>query len=406
MDKVEKIVLVGGGVASASAAHELRRLGYDGRLTLPTRELDSPYHRPPITKQLLTGQADSSIDYHESSWWIENDVELLTRSAVMSLDTVARTATLLNKTVLEFDKALVATGAMVRRLTIPGAALTGVHYLRTPANAEAVLKDAAGAQSIVLVGGSFIAVEVAASLANLGHHCTMMMQEAHCFERTFGAAVAAHVESLLRSHGIDVIGSVDVEEFLGDGHVTGVRTSSGLLIPADLVVVGAGAVPDTKLAVKAGLAIGTSGGVLCDSRLLTSSPDVFAAGDMCEYDSVIHGRSLRVEHEAHAIAQGVTAARNMLGKPQDHLEVPYFWTDIADWATLEYVGPARTWDEELVTGSIDDNDFTVWYLENQHLVAALTCGRPDDLNIARSLIDVRTVRPYGDKKLIARDSRQ
>jgi 3-phenylpropionate/trans-cinnamate dioxygenase ferredoxin reductase subunit len=395
MNQIKDIVLVGGGVASASAAEELRRQGYAGKVTLATRELEVPYHRPPITKQLLAeGGADFSVEYFPPAWWAEHDVDVLTRSAVQEINASQQTVTLANKSVLAFDRALVATGAMVRRLNIEGAALDGIHYLRTPANAHKLRAEAEAAERIVLVGGSFIAVEVAASLANRGHHCTLVMQEQKCLERTFGPTVAGYVEGLLRSHGVDLVGGTDVAAFTGESRVTGVRTADGTQIRGDLVVVGAGAIPDTKLAIKSGLEIGPTGGVLCDSQLRTSSPSIYAAGDMCEYVSVVHGRSIRVEHEMHAKAQGITAARNMLGASVDHTEVPYFWSDIADWTKLEYVGPARTWDEEHITGSVADGDFTVWYIENGRLVAALTSGRPQDLDVARNLI--RVDAPTGD----------
>src|SRR5262245_907283 len=182
-DDVNAIVLIGGGVAAASAAHELRRNGYDGALTMLTRELDAPYHRPPITKQLLTNPLHV-VDYCAATWWSDHDVEVRTRSAAAALDPAGRSVTLANKQTLHYDRALVATGAMVRRLAIEGAALPGIHYLRTPANATKLRVEATQADRIVMVGGSFIAVETAASLQSQGHQCILVMQETRCLERT------------------------------------------------------------------------------------------------------------------------------------------------------------------------------------------------------------------------------
>lgn len=386
MSDLSHIVLVGGGVASASTARELRAQGYGGSISLVTRELDKPYHRPPITKALLSDTADHLVDVATPSFWEEHDVEILTRSAVSVINRDEQNISLINKKVLPYDRALIATGANVRRLNIDGAALEGIHYLRTPANAHKLRAEAADATHAVLVGGSFIAVEAAASLAKRGVHCTLVMQESRCLERTFGPVVATHVETILRSHGIDLVANTDVAAFTGDSRVTGVRTADGRQINGDLIVVGVGAVPDTKLAVKSGLEIGPTGGVACDSQLRTSDRQIYAAGDMCEYVSNIHDRSIRVEHEKHALSQGVTVARNMLGSGIDHTEVPYFWTEISDWLTLESVGPAQKWDEELITGSVDDGVFTVWYLQGGRLVAAVTSGRPHDLDVARELI--------------------
>jgi len=379
------MLLIGGGVASASAAVELRERGYDGPVTLLTRELDAPYHRPPISKGLLLGTGEDLAVLPEQ-WWADHDVQMLTRSAVTTLDLAARSVTLASKRELAYDKALVATGAMVRRLPVPGAALRGIHYLRAPMNARSLGEDLATPKRVVLIGGSFIAVEVAASLTKMGHECTMLMLEDRCLDRTFGGVVAEHVDQLLRSHGITMICGASLAEFHGDENVSAVITEDGRSIPADVVVIGAGAVPDVKLARSAGLTIGESGGIACDATLRTSDAHVYSAGDACEYDSVLHGMPVRIEHEQHAQAQGVTAARNMLGANEDHRVVPYFWTDIADWATLEYVGVSATHDEELVTGSLEAGEFTVWRSSAGRLVSALTCGRPADLDAARTAI--------------------
>jgi 3-phenylpropionate/trans-cinnamate dioxygenase ferredoxin reductase subunit len=389
------VLLIGGGAASAAAAAELREQGFGGSITLLTRELDPPYHRPAVTKELLGPGADShDPTIMPPDWWLANDIRLRTRSAVTALDTSAHAVTLADKTTLRYDKALIATGAMVRRLTIPGSALNGIHYLRAPANARKLRAEALGARRALLVGGSFIAVEVAASLTAMGVQCTMVMPESAPLAISFGTAVAGYVTRLLRERGVQLVCGRQVVEFTGTDRVTGVLTDTGDYLAGDLVVVGVGAVPDTKLGLKAGLEIGPTGGFACDEHLRTSAEDVYAAGDVCEYASVVHGRRIRVEHEVHAAAQGRSAARGMLGSAAAHTDVPYFWTDIADWARLEYVGPAAGWDGERVTGSFDSFEFTVWYSLGERLVAALTCGRPDDLTQARELI-AASGRPAG-----------
>ncbi len=163
-------------------------------------------------------------------------------------------------------------------------------------------------------------------------------------------------------------------------------TGSGDELDADLVVLGTGVKPDVMLAKAAGLELGESGGVKCDARLQTSAPGLYAAGDICEYDSTVHGRRIRVEHEAVAEAQGAHVAAAMLGSQDEHTEVPYFWTDLADWGSLEYVGPAASWGEEIVRGSFDDGEFSVLYLDGDRLVACASSGRGDDLEAATKLI--------------------
>jgi 3-phenylpropionate/trans-cinnamate dioxygenase ferredoxin reductase subunit len=224
----------------------------------------------------------------------------------------------------------------------------------------------------------------------LGKRVTLVMQEALPLERGFGPVAGRFVHELLGAHGIEIVTSTDVVEFAGEGEddapVTAVVCSDGRRIDADLVVVGVGATPDVMLARKAGLVLGETGGVACDSALRTSADGIFAAGDMCEYDSVVHGRRLRIEHEEVAAAQGRHAARALLGSDEPYAEIPYFWSDLADWVTLEYVGPAPGWDEELVHGDPAEGAFSVWYLQEGRLGGALAVGRSGDLDIARELL--------------------
>jgi len=311
----------------------------------------------------------------------------MTRTSVAEIDAGARTAKLSSRETVEFATALIATGAMVRRLGVDGSELDGIHYLRALANADGLRRDTQDAERVVIVGGSYIGVEVAASLTVLGKRCTIVMQEATPLERHFGAQAGRHFQAILESHGVEVIGGEEVDRFEGDGdRVERVVTKAGLSLPADAVVCGVGAIPDVMLARKSGFALGPTGGVLTDTRLETSHPGIYAAGDVCEYESVVHGRVLRIEHEDHAAEQGRTAARNMLGQDRPHQAVPYFFSDLADWVSLEYVGPAATWDEEIVRGSFDDGDFTIFYLQDRRVLGALCVGPSAALDDARRLI--------------------
>jgi 3-phenylpropionate/trans-cinnamate dioxygenase ferredoxin reductase subunit len=389
-DDTTDILLIGGGIASANAAAELREQGFDGSIVLVTREQDPPYHRPPLTKGYLQGREDRpSTLIHPEAWYAEHDVDLRTRTPVMDLDTTARTAKL-GRAQLGFDRALVATGAGIRRLQADGGMRDGIHYLRALGNADKLRGETADAERVVVVGGSYIATEVASSMVLLGKHVTLVMQEALPLERGFGPVAGRYVHDLLGAHDIELVTSTDCVEFAGDDNdgapVTAVVCSDGRRIDADLVVVGVGATPDVMLARKAGLQLGETGGVACDSALRTSADGIFAAGDMCEYDSVVHGRRLRIEHEEVAAAQGRHAARALLGSDEPYAEVPYFWSDLADWATLEYVGPAPGWDEELVHGDPAEGAFSVWYLHEGRLGGALAVGRSGDLDVARDLL--------------------
>jgi 3-phenylpropionate/trans-cinnamate dioxygenase ferredoxin reductase component len=386
-DRSVDFLLIGGGVAAARCARTLREEGAEGSILLVGREPHPPYDRPPLSKEYLRGEAGKEDGYAQpAEWWEENGVELLTRTSVMKLDPEARTAKLSSKEEVGFDKALLATGANVRRLRADGADLEGIHYLRAYGNSDAIREGAAEAERVVLIGGSYIGCEVAASLtAGLGKQCTIVMQEDEVLERSFGPEVAPFFGDTLRSHGIEIHGGQSLDRFEGsDGRVTRVVTDGGLELDCDLVVVGAGVMPDVMLARSGGLELGEAGGVLCSSGLETSLEGVFAAGDMCEYHSVIHGRPLRVEHWDVAAEQGKTAARNMLGHGVDHESVPYFFSDLADWVSLEYVGPGSG--EVTIRGSMEDGEFAAFYQDGGRVTAALSVGRSDALEEAKRLI--------------------
>jgi 3-phenylpropionate/trans-cinnamate dioxygenase ferredoxin reductase subunit len=380
-------LLIGGGIAAATCAQALREEGADGSILLVGRELDPPYHRPPITKGYLGGgetKEDTLIA-------VPGDVEVLTRTSVMALDPAAKTVTLSTKEVVEYGTALLATGAMVRRLQVDGTQLDGIHYLRALGNADALRRDVEAAERVVCVGGSYIGCEVAATLTALGKRCTVVLQEEEPMERGFGLQAGAWVRGVLEAHGVEVVSGAEVERFEGEGEgaerVARVVLAGGRELPADVVVCGVGAMPDVMVARKAGLEIGPRGGVRADAQLRALGAEgLFVAGDMAEYDSPVHGREVRIEHEEVAAAHGRTVARNMLGAGADHTEVPYFWSDLADWATLEYVGPAEGWDEEVVDGDLAAGTFAVWYLRDGVVAAMLSAGGHGDLERAKALI--------------------
>jgi 3-phenylpropionate/trans-cinnamate dioxygenase ferredoxin reductase component len=386
-------LLIGGGLAAANCARWLREEGAEGDVVLVGREPDPPYNRPPLSKGYMQRrESREEALFRPDEWWDEQRIELLTRTTVTALDPGRRTASLSNGDEVRFEKALIATGANVRPLPVAGGDLDGIYYLRTLANSDAIRSDAEQAENVVLIGGSYIATEVAASLvASQGRRCAIVMLEDVTLERNFGKEVGGFFQGVLDEHGIEVHGGQELDRLEGsDGRVRKVVTKGGLELDADCVVIGAGVVPEVELARSAGLEIGDAGGVKCSSRLETSAPGVFAAGDMCEYDSVVHGRPMRIEHWDVAFNQGKTAALNMLDRGQDHDVVPYFFSDLADWASMEYVGPGSG--DTVVRGSLEDGDFTAFYVRDGRVTAALTVGRSDDLEHASRFI-VEGARP-------------
>ncbi len=396
-DRHVDYALIGGGLAAGNCARWLRESGADGSILLIGRESDLPYNRPPCSKGYLQGkESREDVLFRPPQWYEEQQIEALTRVSAMKLDPSERVVTLSNRQTVSFDQALVATGANVKRLNVPGSELEGIHYLRALGNSDTIRDDAAG-KRVVLIGGSYIASEVAASLTELGSACTLVMLEPVVLGRGFGESAGRFFQDRLEERGISVYGDDALDRFEGaDGRVTRVVTKAGHELEADAVVMGTGAVPDVMLARAAGLELGETGGIVVDARLQTSAPGIYAAGDVAEYESVVHGgRRIRIEHWDVAFNQGKTAALNMLGQDQPHDVVPYFFSDLSDWASLEYVGPALEWDREVVRGSLEEGEFSIFYVHEGRVAGALSVGRSDDLEHARRLLSAGTA--VGDR---------
>jgi 3-phenylpropionate/trans-cinnamate dioxygenase ferredoxin reductase subunit len=390
-DRSVGALIVGGGAAGAACAEALSEGGFGGEVLLVGREPDPPYERPPASKGYLAGtQERDACLFHDAAWYAKRSIELAPRTSVMRLDTGARTATLSTKEVVEFGVALVATGSNVRRLRVDGAQLSGIHYLRTLGNSDAIRSDALEAERVVLVGGSYIACEVAATLTTLGRHCTLVMLEDAPLSAHFGATAGEFFGALLRDHGVKLVCGDGLERLEGTDTVERVVCASGRELPADAVVMGTGVMPDVMLARAAGLELGESGGVACSADLETSVRGIWAAGDVCEYDSVLHGRRARIEHHEVARAQGAAAAAAMLGTRRPYSEVPYFWTDLSDWCTAEWVGTTEEPEQEIVRGSVQDGTFSILHVAAGRVVAALSVERGEDLAHAQRLIAART----------------
>jgi 3-phenylpropionate/trans-cinnamate dioxygenase ferredoxin reductase subunit len=380
-------LLIGGGLAAGNCARWLREGGGDGSILLVGREPDPPYNRPELTKGYLQGKEQrDDVLFRPDEWWQEQNIELMLRTTVTKLDAERRVVKLSSKEEIEFGNALIATGSNVRRLRIDGCELEGIHYMRTFGNSEALREEADRVERVAIIGGSYIGTEVAASLtAAHGDKCSIVMLEDVTLERQFGKEIGGYFQGVLQEHGVDVHGGQEIDHFEGSGgRVEKIVTKSGLEVDCDLVVIGVGVTPDVTLAKGAGLEIGEAGGVRCSAQLESSVPGIFTAGDICEYDSPIQRRPMRIEHWDVAFNQGKTAGLNMLGRGIEHDVVPYFYSDLADWTSMEYVGPGSG--DPVVRGSLDADDFTAFFVNDGRVVAALTVGRSDDLDVARRLM--------------------
>ena len=387
-DRTVDILLVGGGIASATAAHTLREQGFDGSILLVGREPHPPYHRPPASKEYLRGEhGPEGAHVHPADWWEANGVELLTRTSVLALDTAARTATLSTKEEVGFDRALIATGAMVRRLPVDGAQLEGVHYLRALGNADAHPRRRRGRRRVVCVGGSYIASEVAASLTELGKQVTMVMLEDHPLERGFGAtagrllparARGARRRGPRRRRGRALRGRRARRARRDRRRARARRRTPSSAASARS--------PTSCSPARPGLTLGELGGVLCDSRLRTSADGIFAAGDMCEYDSVVHGRVVRIEHEEVAAAQGAHRGAQHARRRRPPRRGPLLLLRPLRLGLARVPRPALSWDDEQSRARLDDGAFAICYRQGDRVRAMLSVGGAGDLDRARELI--------------------
>jgi 3-phenylpropionate/trans-cinnamate dioxygenase ferredoxin reductase subunit len=379
-----KYVIVGGGLAGASAVEGIRELDKEGSITLVTREPELPYHRPPLSKDFLRGETPQADIYvHDDNFYRENHVTLLTGHEATALDAKAKTVQLDNGDTLHYERLLLATGSGSRHLDTPGGDLPGVHYLRTLADSQKLKGEIRAGRQVVLIGTGFIGVEVAASATQMGAAVTMLGMEHQVWEM-FGPQVAAFITTLLQGHGIKIVGGDSVASIERSGDKLQVHSKGGHTLSGDLVLAGVGATPNTSLAEQAGLKMAQRG-VDVNQYLQSSDPDIYVAGDIAAFDSAVYGRKLRIEHWDVAQNSGKQAGRNLAGANEEYTVLPYFFSDEFD-VTMEYVGNTRDWDEIIVRGDPTQKPFTVLYVKDDHIVAALFINNSDDVEPAKKLI--------------------
>ena len=392
-------VIVGASLAGAKAAEALRQEGFDGRVVLVGEEPQRPYQRPPLSKDRLRGEGDPEEVYvHNEAFYAANDVDLRlsTRVSALHLDEW-RVDTATGESIA-YDRLLLATGAAPRRLTVPGADLAGVHYLRTLADAEDLRWDLVGAGRLAVIGAGWIGCEVAASARQLGVDVVMIDPLATPLERVLGPEVGAVYRDLHASHGVELHLGAAVEALVGDGRVEGVQLSGGDVLPCEAVVAGIGAMPRTELATAAGLEV--DNGIVVDQYLATSAAAVYAAGDVAAAWHPIFGRRLRVEHWANALDQGRVAALNMLGRPTPYDRIPYFYSDQYDLG-MEYAGHATAWDRVVFRGDPASGRFVAFWLAEDRVVAGMNANLWDENPAIQDL--VRSGRPVDVDRLTDED---
>ena len=363
------VVIIGGGGAGLAAADMLRRTGYDGPLTMVSADDSPPSDRPNLSKDFLAGTAQEDwIPLRSPEFYTERRIDLLLNSRVSSLDVPQKLVQLENGQRLSFDALLIATGAEPVRLDIPGADASQIHYLRTFTDSKAIVARAESAKSVVVVGTSFIGLEVAASLRARGLAVHVVAPESQPLERVMGPEVGRFIRQIHEEHGVVFHLGRTVARVAGRG----VTLTDGTALEADFLVLGVGVRPASGLAEQAGLTIDR--GIAVNEYLETSAPGIFAAGDVARWPDPHTGDRIRVEHWVVAERQGQTAARNILGHRERFNAVPFFWSQHYD-VTINYVGHAERWDQVTIDGSLDARDCAVSYLRGGRARAVATIFR-------------------------------
>jgi 3-phenylpropionate/trans-cinnamate dioxygenase ferredoxin reductase component len=380
-------VIVGASLAGAKAAETLREEGFDGRVVLVGSEDERPYERPPLSKDYLRGEVGREKVYvHDERFYAAHDIELRLGRTAVSLDTSSRELELDDGARLRYDRLLLTTGAEPRRLSIPGAELDGVLYLRSVQDSDTVRQRLERGGAVVVVGAGWIGAEVAASARQRGLEVTVLDPASVPLERVMGTAVGAIYRDIHADHGVRMLMGTGVEAFEGDGSVERVRTSDGQMLECDFAVVGVGVEPRTGLAAQAGIAV--DNGILVDEHLQTSAPGVFAAGDVANPHHPFYGERIRVEHWANALNQGPAAARNMLGQGTAYERLPYFFSDQYE-VGMEYTGFARSWDRVVFRGDPATREFVAFWMVQDRVVAGMNVNVWDVTDTIKRLISER-----------------
>jgi 3-phenylpropionate/trans-cinnamate dioxygenase ferredoxin reductase component len=383
----ERFVIVGASLAGAKAAAELRERGFDDELVLIGAEDELPYERPPLSKDYLRGESGrEAMRVHEEAFYREHEIQLRLGTRVTSVEVGMQHAELEDGQSLRFDRLLLTTGASPRRLDLPGADLNGIHYLRTIDDSDAIRARIDKGGHAVVIGGGWIGSEIAASARQRGLEVTMIAAQRLPNIEVFGEKIGQFYRDVHASQGVQLVLGDAAAAFEGDGAVDRVRTESGSVVECDFVVVGAGAAPNVDLGRQAGLDV--DNGILVDSRLQSSAPTVFAAGDVANHWHPFYQQRVRVEHWANALNQGPAAARAMLGAVEPYDELPYFFSDQYE-VGMEYSGLTEPSDSVLIRGDYDAGEFIAFWLRDNVVTAGMNVNVWDVNEHVQALIRSR-----------------
>jgi 3-phenylpropionate/trans-cinnamate dioxygenase ferredoxin reductase component len=385
-------VIVGASLAGAKAAETLRAEGFDGPVVLIGEESDRPYERPPLSKDYLLGKAERETLYvHPREWYAEQDVDLRLGVAVTAIDRAAHEVSLADGSKAGYARLLLATGSSPRRLSLPGADLDGVLYLRSAGDSDRIRTAFQGASRVAVIGAGWIGLETAAAARAAGAEVTVLEMADLPLLRVLGHQVAQVFADLHRDNGVDLRCGVQISEITGrGGKAAGLRLADGSHVEADVVIVGVGITPNVQLASAAGLEV--DNGIWVDAQLRSSDPDIFAAGDVANAFHPLLGKHVRVEHWANALNQPQAAAKAMLGQDVAYDLVPYFFTDQYDLG-MEYAGYVEPdgYDKVVFRGDAGRREFIAFWLGGGRVLAGMNVNVWDVNDAIQAL--VRSGRP-------------
>ncbi|MDX1561325.1 MAG: FAD-dependent oxidoreductase [Gammaproteobacteria bacterium] len=380
----QQLLIVGGGQAAAQAAQTARQSGYDGKITIVGEEPCLPYQRPPLSKKFLADEVGRErLNLKPETFYSSRDIELRLDTRVDALDIGRSRIGLADGSDLAYTELLLATGSEPRRLDVPGADLAGIHYFRSIADVEAIKPSLANGARLVIVGGGYIGLEVAAVAIAAGVEVTVLEFADRVMGRSVCREVSAFYADYHRSKGVDLRVSTEVKAFHGDGQVREVETASGEKFGCDIAIVCVGITPCVDLAARAGLDI--DDGIAVDPYARTSAAKVFAAGDCTSHPHPWVGRRIRLESVQNAIEQGKAAGASIAGDAHAFDAIPWFWSDQYD-LKLQIVGLSPGFDQIVIRGDTDDGQFSVFYLKNGHAIAVDSINDPRTFIAAKSLL--------------------
>ena len=380
----DTMVIIGGGQAGGWGAVSLREAGYQGRVLVICAEDYIPYERPPLSKSVLAGDEEFESTYlRPQAYYDEQNIELRLGDPVTHIDPAAQSVALSSGESLNYSRLMVATGGMVRRLTIAGGELPGVFYLRDIDESMA-LKNAVGAGTrVVVIGGGFIGLEVAAAARKRGGDVVVIEVQPHILNRVIEPTIAAAIVSVHADNGVPIRVDTGLQAITGEGRVDGVQLSSGERIAADVVAIGIGITPDTGLAEAAGLNV--DNGIVVNEFGETSQANIYAAGDVTNHYNPLYEKHLRLESWQNAQNQGIAVGRTMAGQREPYAEVPWFWSDQYDM-NLQMAGLTDTFDASVTRGNVESRQFSTFYLNAGKVRGVVAINAARDMMVARRLI--------------------